>query len=327
MNRELYSTVRSIFVKIRSRFVKLATVGLSLFATRSSHAGLIETIEEAGRQTSSAKNVATIDFNDAPTGYHSIETFKSGSLSVTYNGDQYINPANQYGGAFDPSTGKDSNYFAVKSGDVTLNLSGPQAYFGFWFSAADKFNQVAFYNGDKEIGALTGTGDLLASLSKSYDGNPTEQFLGNDSGEKFAFINFYAQTQEDEFNKIVLTNTPGSDTIFESDNHTFSDTLQAPTSGGTPLDNNSTDKKSTDNNTNNDNTNDDNTNDDNTNNDNTNNDNNTNDNNTNDNNSYLNQPNSNSPVAVPEPSTFALLGLGGLSLLINTIRRRRNVAK
>ncbi len=37
MYRELYSTVRSIFVKIGSRFVRLATVSLSLFAARSSH--------------------------------------------------------------------------------------------------------------------------------------------------------------------------------------------------------------------------------------------------------------------------------------------------
>ena len=248
MYRELHSTVRSIFAKIGSRFVKLATVGLSLFAARSSHAGLIETIEEAGRQTSPAKNVTTIDFNNAATGYHSIETFKAGSLSVTYTGDQSINPADQYGGAYDPSTGKDSNYFAVKSGDVTIDLSSPQAYFGFWFSAADKFNQIAFYNGDKEVGALTGTGDLLALLSKSYDGNPTEQFPGKDSEEAFAFINFYAQSQEDEFSKIVLTNKPGGGTVFESDNHTFSDTLQAPASGGTPLDNNSTDNNATDNN-------------------------------------------------------------------------------
>ncbi len=312
---DFYSTVRSLFVQIGSRFVKLATVGLSLFAVRSSQAGLIETIEEAGRQTSSAKNIATINFNDASTGYHNTETFNTGTLSVTYTGDQYINRADLYGGAFDPSTGKNSNYFAVNSGDVTVDLSNPQAYFGLWLSAADKFNQIAFYNGDKEVGALTGISDSLASLPKSYDGNPTDQFLGKDSEEKFAFINFYAQTQEDEFNKIILTNTPGGGTVFESDNHTFSDMLQAPASSGTPLDNKSTDDNSTDNNSTDNKTTDDNST----------------EGNSTDNNSTgassLNQPSSNSPVAVPEPSTFALLGLGGLGLLIRSIRRRRNVIK
>ncbi|MEI8022267.1 MAG: hypothetical protein WCH39_28915, partial [Schlesneria sp.] len=216
--------------------VKSTAVAVLLLAAQSAHAGLIETVEAAGIQTTTASNSTTIDFNKLSTGYsNSLAVNVTSTLTATYSGNFSINAAGQYGGAVDPSTGKDTNYFAVTSGDVTLALSSAQAYFGLWISAADKFNQIAFYNGSTEIAALTGTGSFLSALPSTYNGNPTADFKGQDSGEKFVFVNFYAQTAQDEFDKIVLTNTPGSGTIFESDNHTFSTTLQAPISGGTNL--------------------------------------------------------------------------------------------
>ena len=146
-----------------------------------------------------------------------------------------------------------------------MKLSESQAYFGLWISASDKFNQIAFFNGDKQVGSLTGASDLLTALPKEYLGNPTPDFLGKDGPddvprpENFVFVNFYAETKEDEFNRIVLSNAPDGGTAFESDNFTFSVDLQAPS-------------------------------------------------------------------AVPEPSSFALLGLGGLGLAISTYRRRFNKA-
>jgi hypothetical protein len=228
--KKCFSVARN-FATNGSRVCSVAALGVSLLFSQSTGAGLIETVEAPGRQTSPASNTTTVNFNSATLGYHFSETFQvTPSLSVTYTGDQFIKAADQYGGAVNPSTGKDTNYFAVQSGNVTMTLSATQAYFGIWISAADKYNQIAFYNGNTEVGSLTGTGAFLSALPSTYNGNPTPDFKGYDAGEKFVFVNFYAQKAADEFNKIVLTNTPGSGTTFESDNHTFSTELQAPSS-------------------------------------------------------------------------------------------------
>ena len=249
------------------RMARFAAIGLSFLVARSAQAGLIQTVEAPGVQTSSASNTTTIDFNNIDPGYRENLTIDvSKSLTADLSGKFFIKSADKYGGAVDPSNkNHSSNYFSVPSGDVTMKLSESQAYFGLWISAADKFNQIAFFNGDKQVGALTGTGDFLSALPKEYLGNPTPDFLGKDgpddvsTPEKFVFVNFYAETKDDEFNRIVLSNAPDGGTSFESDNFTFSTELQYPSS-------------------------------------------------------------------VPEPSSFALLGLGGLGLAISAYRRQRKLA-
>jgi hypothetical protein len=94
-------------------------------------------------------------------------------------------------------------------------------YFGFWLSALDAGNQLAFLNGGVVVGTFT-PADLVAALgactgSNPYCGNPTPPFLGEDSGEPFAFVNFVDTTGF--FNELAFTESPDVGN-YESDNHT-----------------------------------------------------------------------------------------------------------
>ena len=205
------------------RTFSFALIGICSLAAQVAQAGLIESFEAPGVTQSSIKTTEVVTFNGLATGYTSSEKFSFSNLTVKYSGDFFILPPGQYGGAQEPNNAaKDTSYLGVQSGEaVTMSLSAPQAYFGLWFSAADKLNDLAFYSGDKLIASITGTGPVLGLLGSTYKSNPTQEFKGKNAGEKYVFINFSAQTSADKFDKIVLSNAKGG-TIFESDNHTFS---------------------------------------------------------------------------------------------------------
>lgn len=125
--------------------------------------------------------------------------------------------ANKYGGA--GGTG----YYLVQSQSVgarvvttTLTLDTPSSYFGLWWSAGDAKNQLAFYNGSSLVASFN-TQTLVNVLPSSYAGNPNSAFLGQNSGEKYAFLNIYSDSGV-VFDKIVFSNIGTSG--FESDNHT-----------------------------------------------------------------------------------------------------------
>ena len=202
----------------------IAALGISLLAAHVAQAGIITTIEAPGVQTSSALDTTTETFNSVSTGYKNSQTFSlAGGLTATYSGTQFVNQADEYGGA-----GGVGNYLSLQAtNSVTLTLSASQAYFGLWVSALDPYNQLQFYNGSQLLASYSGADPRVALLPASYLGNPNLAFLGQDPAENFVFVNFYAQSSADMFNKIVFSNLPGP-TSFESDNHTFSATLQAP---------------------------------------------------------------------------------------------------
>lgn len=219
----------------RNRFtcsLRFAMLGLSLLIANTSRAGLIETFEAAGVTQSTVSNTEVINFNNLAKGSYTSQIFQFPNLTVTYSGSFSILGADKYGGAADPSApSKGTNYLAVSGGkSVTMTLSTPQAYFGIWYSAADQLNDLSFYRGSTLLASVTGTGPVLSALPSSYNGNPTAAFHGQNSGEKYVFIDFSAQATSDMFDKIVLSNRSGG-TIFESDNHTFAAAIQNPPPG------------------------------------------------------------------------------------------------
>jgi hypothetical protein len=85
-----------------------------------------------------------------------------------------------------------------------------------WWSAADSNNTVSIYSGSTLLETFTAS-SLFGSLSNSYNGNPTSQFLGQDSDEKFAYIDFSANGGP-AFTSVVFGNSNTTATGFEIDN-------------------------------------------------------------------------------------------------------------
>lgn len=202
---------------------------VSVLASSSARANLIMTYaEQPGVQVSTVADTAIFNFDSLPTGKLSqnVNFLGAGTIDKVY-----VIPANQYGGAADAAYPHGSPYSVESSSsglganvNTTLTLNSPSAYFGMWWSAGDPNNYLYFYNDSTLVGKFD-TKWLDQKVGKTYYGNPVPgSNKGKDSGEAFAFINFYA-VKGATFDKIVMSNPGGSG--FESDNWT----VRAPAYG------------------------------------------------------------------------------------------------
>ena len=191
-------------------------------AMTSAEANLIMTYaEQPGVQVSTVADTTMFNFDSLPTGKlaKNVDFLGAGTIDKVY-----VIPANQYGGAADAAHPNGSPYAVESSSSglganvtTTLTWNQPSAYFGMWWSAGDPNNYLSFYNGNTLLGEFD-TKWLDQKVGKTYYGDPVPGTNhGKDSGEAFAFINFYA-VDGVKFDKIVLSN-PGS-SGFESDNWT-----------------------------------------------------------------------------------------------------------
>jgi len=198
-------------------------IGLAGTLTISSvKASLIMTYaEQPGVQVSTVADTTMFNFDSLPTGKlaKNVDFLGAGTIDKVY-----VIPANQYGGAADTAYPNGSPYAVESSSSglganqtTTLTWNQPSSYFGMWWSAGDPNNYLYFYSGTNLVGEFD-TKWLDQKVGKSYYGNPVPgSNYGKDSGEAFAFINFYAVGGA-TFDKIVLSN-PGT-SGFESDNWT-----------------------------------------------------------------------------------------------------------
>ena len=211
-------------------------VGLaSLALVGSAQADLIVTYAELpGAVNSTLQNTSVDNFTGVTSGQpNNPNPLASGqylNLPWTGTGAQagqtigtinqvFLQNADQYGGATYPSV------YPVPSEGVggpaavpvtTLTLNTASGYFGMWWSAGDPANVLQFFKGGVLEATYT-TASLLGQLPSTYKGNPTTQFLGQDSAEGFAFLNFYGVGGV-TWDTIVLSNLGSSG--FESDNWT-----------------------------------------------------------------------------------------------------------
>lgn len=205
--------------KMKKTLALIALFGSSFIAASplASAAGVLLTYAEAPaamNTTLSGASVFNFDSSFAGTTVAQSPLLWSGVGS--YDSVSVIG-ANRFGGA--GGTG----YYLVQSQSVgaqvvttTLSLNTPSSYFGLWWSAGDNRNRLQFYNGSSLVADFT-TQTLVSVLPSTYSGNPNAAFAGQNSGEKYAFLNVYSNDGT-TFDRIVFSNVGSSG--FESDNHT-----------------------------------------------------------------------------------------------------------
>ena len=177
-----------------------------------------------------ANVLGTETFDARPTGSGGFTTDygTGGIITGTYSSGLVVSPADQYGGA--GGTGNYANAVGGTSGySISLATNGVPGvnYFGYWLSALDGGNQAVFYRGGVEVGSYTPP-DLVAAVgacngANAYCGNPNAPFLGNDSGEPFAFVNFVDTSGY--FDEVRIFESPSVGN-YELDNHTVRLLLQ-----------------------------------------------------------------------------------------------------
>ncbi|MFN6481637.1 MULTISPECIES: hypothetical protein [unclassified Nostoc] len=211
---------------IKSAIASGVVLSLATITRPATAASFAVSIENAGVQNAQLSNLvnAHVDTFDSQTQGYSATGFQwnNGTKNIGSYSNTLILDPDQYGAAggtgkyFDVDTNRSGNGQTVS----TLNLTSPQSYFGLWWSAGDASNVLTFLSQGQVVFSMT-TADVvnyIAGLSNksSYYGNPNSAFQNQDSGEPFAFINFY--DVGGTFDQVQFTNIGGSG--FESDNHT-----------------------------------------------------------------------------------------------------------
>lgn len=181
--------------------------------------------EMPGAQTTTtgfdAFGVETFDTINTGTGNNFLSTFGGSVFRGNYENVEVLN-ADQYGGANGDTRYAVTFTTAGYSVDLSSTEPGGVTYFGYWLSALDRGNNVSFYSGGNLLftfnaeAASTFIGGLPAA--SSYRCNPNTEFAGQNCGEPYAFLNFYARGGT-TFDRIVFSESPEVGG-YESDNHT-----------------------------------------------------------------------------------------------------------
>jgi len=209
---------------------------------------LVTTAAAPGAYNTTVSNSSVETFNglagvgNSPVYTNSLAWTGVGTFTGLSNNNIQFDTADEYGGAPNPTNSATNTAYlaAFTASGVKLTLNSPASYFGMWWSAGDAANTLTFYSGGTNgtVVATFTAGDL-SLLSTNYNGNPTTEFLGQDSSEKFTYLNFYAQLGT-SFDTVVASE-PGSGAGFESDNWTIRDAAyglgagDGTTDPGTPL--------------------------------------------------------------------------------------------
>jgi hypothetical protein len=162
-------------------------MGACLLLPVTARAGLILSVEAPGVQTSQVAGVTTENFESIALGQYVTLGTAVGNFNAVVPGLKII-AADQFGGA-----GGAGQYFVVGlvggTTQADLDLGGQKAYVGMWLSALDPTNIIELYSGGSLVASYNAA-TVHSFLPASYNGNPNPPFLGQDSNEPFAYLNF-----------------------------------------------------------------------------------------------------------------------------------------
>ncbi|MEH1997952.1 MAG: PEP-CTERM sorting domain-containing protein [Nostoc sp.] len=192
--------------------LSLALVGTAVLLMSANPAGAVSlstgsTTPTANGIFSTVPGAVTVNFESgAPTTGFAKYSSPVGTPTVVQGSvdSQYAAPA-----------GDTSKYLTISptnfnvkgnTGSVTIDFAQALDYFGLQWGSIDKYNSIAFFNGNTLLNTFTGSQVPGTTAS----GN---QFSPQDN----VFVNFLAEGGQ-TFNKIVLSS---SDIAFESDNHSY----------------------------------------------------------------------------------------------------------
>lgn len=227
-----------------SNFVLPAIAGLLLLGSAAKADTLVITYGAPGAQTADSAIMAgatvlgteTFDSQAPGTGGFTTNYGTGGAITGVYSAGADIHAPSQYGAA-----GGVGQYIVTFGGTpgytIMLSASGAASpgvnYFGYWLSALDSGNELAFLEDGSVVATFT-PADVIAALgpctgTNLYCGNPNAAFLGQDAAQPYAFVNFVDTTGF--FNEIAVTEDASGG--YESDNHTvaYCSNVQACISG------------------------------------------------------------------------------------------------
>ena len=154
------------------------------------HADVFTTALEAPgiqRTTMALDNsgVETFDTRALVTQTFTMDLGTHGAIAATFANVDIV-AADQYGGA-----GGTGRYASDYTGTFSVSFAPSVSYVGLWISALNATNALNFFKNGTLVGTF-GAADLTTLIAGNwaYKGNPNSQFLGNNYGEYYAFVNF-----------------------------------------------------------------------------------------------------------------------------------------
>jgi hypothetical protein len=201
---------------MRSQLMKSVCIALAgvLFVPLAARASVSLTVDAPGVESSQVGGVVTETFNTVSIGKYTTLDTPIGDFTAPTPGMAIV-AANEFGGA-----GGTGNYMAIgaESGqaEADLALNSPASYLGVWLSALDANNIIEVYSGSSLLATFNYSNIKPLETASGYYGNPNSAFLGQDSGEPFAYLNITG-TAGTTFDKIVFLNS-GQNTGEELDN-------------------------------------------------------------------------------------------------------------